>query len=206
MSKPAAGNVFVVAAPSGAGKTTLVHNLVDRLPGIALTVSHTTRNARDGEVDGEHYHFIDQNEFEALIDADRFLEHATVFGHSYGTSIDTVNAGLDKGDVLLEIDWQGAQQIKQRMPEAISIFILPPSRDTLEQRLRSRGKDAPDVIARRLAEAQAEMSHHAEFDYIVVNDDFETAVADLTAVVRAARLRQPLQSNRHEALIRGLLA
>lgn len=200
------GNIFVVAAPSGAGKTTLVHALVERMNGIALTVSHTTRRPRDGEVDGMHYHFVSRERFEHLIEVDRFLEHAKVFGNYYGTSIDTVEDGLNNGDVLLEIDWQGAQQIKQRLPDAIGIFILPPSRETLEQRLRRRGKDSDEVIARRLAEAQEEMSHHDEFDYLVVNDDLATAVEDAIAIVRGARMRQPLQAERHAELLSRLLA
>ena len=196
----------MVAAPSGAGKTTLVHALAQRLSDIALTVSHTTRKARAGEVDGQHYHFVSSAEFEKLIQNDQFLEHAKVFDHWYGTSRQTANDGLATGDVLLEIDWQGAQQVKVKHPEAISIFILPPSRETLEQRLRKRAKDSDQVIASRLATAQADMAHHTEFDYLVINDDFQTAVDQLCAIVRAAQLRSLKQALRHGELIRRLLA
>ncbi len=198
--------MFVVAAPSGAGKTTLVHALVERMTDIALTVSHTTREPRDGEIDGEHYRFVTAAEFETLSAKDKFVEHARVFGNYYGTSRETIEAGLSAGDVLLEIDWQGAQQVKAKIPEAISIFILPPSRATLEQRLRKRAKDSDAVIARRLAEAQADMAHHSDFDYLVVNDDLETAIGDLIAIVRSARLREPYQANRHANLLERLLA
>lgn len=198
--------MFVVAAPSGAGKTTLVHALVERMTDIALTVSHTTREPRDGEIDGEHYRFVTAAEFETLSAKDKFVEHARVFGNYYGTSRETIEAGLSAGDVLLEIDWQGAQQVKAKIPEAISIFILPPSRATLEQRLRKRAKDSDAVIARRLAEAQADMAHHSDFDYLVVNDDLETAIGDLIAIVRSARLREAYQANRHANLLERLLA
>jgi len=179
----------------------LVRALVDRLRDIALTVSHTTRQAREGEIHGEHYHFVNPAQFKDLIEADQFVEHATVFGHSYGTSRQTVEDGL-----ALEIDWQGAQQVKAKRSDAISIFILPPSRQTLDHRLRKRAKDSDRVIADRLATAQADMKHHATFDYLVINDDFETAVNDLVAIVRAARLRTLKQRVRHAALIDKLLA
>ncbi len=203
----ATGTLFVVAAPSGAGKSTLVNALLERDPAISLSVSHTTRPPRPGERYGRHYYFVDRAEFEREIAEDIFLEHAEVHGNLYGTSRTRVGGLLEQGrDVLLEIDWQGAQQIRRSQPDCVSVFILPPSRAELERRLRGRGSDSAEVIERRLHNSRGEIAHAHEFDYILVNDDFETALADLQAIVRAVRLRSRLQSQRHEQLIADLLA
>jgi guanylate kinase len=201
------GTLFVVAAPSGAGKSTLVNALLEREPAIALSVSHTTRPPRPGEEYGRHYYFVERAEFEREIGEGIFLEHAEVHGNLYGTSRTTVQELLAQGrDVLLEIDWQGAGQIRASQPDCVSVFILPPSRVELERRLRGRGSDAPEVIERRLRNSRGEIAHAHEFDYIIVNDRFEDALADLQAIVRAVRLRTALQWRRHEALIAELLA
>ncbi|MEO6967389.1 MAG: guanylate kinase [Rhodanobacteraceae bacterium] len=201
------GTLFIVAAPSGAGKSTLVNALLAREPGIILSISHTTRPPRPGDIDGTHYHFVDRAEFEGMIVRKDFLEHAVVFGNLYGTSRDGVQRQLavDR-DVLLEIDWQGARQVRAAMPNCVSIFILPPSRFELERRLRSRASDGDAIIARRLAESREEMSHAHEFDCIVVNDVFDVALEQLCAIVRAVRAGKPLPGERHEALIAQLLA
>lgn len=200
------GTLFIVAAPSGAGKTSLVRSLIASEDQLRLSVSHTTRQPRPGEVDGQHYHFVSRQRFDELVAQGAFLEHATVFGHSYGTSRATVQADLDtRRDVLLEIDWQGARQVRQVMP-CRSIFILPPSRDELLRRLRGRGQDSEEVIDSRHAQAHAELSHYDEFDHLVVNDDFDVALADMHAIIRAERLRTPLQRQNHAALIAELLA
>lgn len=184
------GSLFVIAAPSGAGKTSLVKALLDRLDNIGVSVSHTTRAQRPGEVDGVNYFFTDRARFQALVEAGEFLEQAEVFGNLYGTSRSWVANALQQGrDVILEIDWQGAQQVRRLMPDAIGIFILPPSLPTLRERLVGRSTDAPDVIARRLAQATEDMSHYIEFDYVVINDDFETALAQLMSVIKAQRSR-----------------
>lgn len=198
------GLLFVVSAPSGAGKTSLVAALLAELPGIAVCISHTTRPRRSKEVDSVNYHFIDRIAFESMISAGAFLEHASVFGNYYGTSIDSVHAALDSGqDLILEIDWQGAAQVRHLLPGTISIFILPPDLATLEQRLRARGQDDDLVIRDRLSKAVEEMSHWSEFDFLVVNDDFTRATADMVAIVRSERLRRlPQQS----ALARQLAA
>ena len=207
MSAPAAGTLFVVAAPSGAGKSTLVNALLEVEPSISLSVSHTTRPPRTGEQYGRHYYFVERAEFEREIAEGIFLEHAEVHGNLYGTSRTTVDGLLAQSrDVLLEIDWQGARQIRASKPECVSVFILPPSRPELERRLRGRGSDAPEVIERRLNNSREEIAHAHEFDYIVVNDRFEDALADLRAIVRAVRLRSTLQWARHETLIADLLA
>jgi guanylate kinase len=178
------GRLIVISAPSGAGKTTLVRALLAGEPQLRLSVSHTTRPRRPTEQDGREYHFTTVPQFEALIRQGEFLEHARVFDNLYGTARPFVARELDAGhDVLLEIDWQGAGQVRRAMPECVSIFILPPSRATLAERLARRATDTPEVIARRLAEASADMSHYREFDYVVVNDDFERAVADLRRIV-----------------------
>ncbi len=201
------GTLFVVAAPSGAGKSTLVNALLERDGAISLSVSHTTRPPRPGETYGRHYYFLERAEFEREIAEDVFLEHAEVHGNLYGTSRTTVQGLLAQGrDVLLEIDWQGAQQIRRSQPECVSVFILPPSRAELERRLRGRGSDTPEVIERRLHNSRGEIAHAHEFDYILVNDVLETALADLQAIVRAVRLRSRLQIQRHEKLIADLLA
>jgi guanylate kinase len=201
------GSVYVVSAASGAGKTSLVRALVESTEGIAATVSYTTRPPRPGEEDGAHYRFVDAAGFQALLARDELLEHAEVHGHRYGTSRQAVLAGLQAGrDVVLTIDWQGFQQVRSRMPDAVGIFLLPPSRAELERRLRGRGQDSDAVIARRLANARAEMAHWAEYDYLIVNASFEDALADLAAVVRARRLGRPGQGVRLGALLAELLA
>ena len=207
MSTPATGTLFVVAAPSGAGKSTLVNALLEREPAISLSVSHTTRPPRPGEEYGRHYYFVERPAFEREVAEGVFLEHAEVHGNLYGTSRTTVDGLLAQSrDVLLEIDWQGARQIRAAKPDCVSVFILPPSRPELERRLRGRGSDAPEVIERRLHNSREEIAHAHEFDYIVVNDRFEDALDDLQAVVRAVRLRSALQWQRYDALIAELLA
>lgn len=203
----AIGNLFVIAAPSGAGKTSLVRALVDADACLQLSVSHTTRAPRPGEIDGQHYHFTDAGHFESLIAGGRLLEHALVHGNHYGTGRDQVEAAFAQGrDLILEIDWQGARQIRERFPTCVTIFILPPSRDTLHQRLTKRGQDSAEVIARRIANARGEIEHATEFDYLLVNDRFDTALADLAAIVRAVRLSMRIQGPRQANLLRQLLA
>lgn len=202
----AGGTLFVLSAPSGAGKTSLVRALLDADPNIEVSVSHTTRAKRAAEQEGVNYHFVDRAAFLAMQAEGAFLEHAEVFGNFYGTSRAWVDDRLAAGgDVILEIDWQGAQQIRQRMPEAVGVFIMPPSLETLSERLIRRGQDDPEVIARRLAEARLEMSHYPHYDYLIVNDVFEQALDDLCAIVRAERLRRPRQEQRLGALISALL-
>lgn len=201
------GNLFIVSAPSGAGKTSLVRALLEATPDLELSVSHTTRAPRPGEEDGVHYHFVDEQAFHALIDQSDFLEYARVFDHFYGTSRRFVESRLDHGkDVLLEIDWQGALQVRSKVPGSAGIFILPPSREALESRLRDRGQDSEEVIARRMEAAVSEISHYGEFDYLVINDAFDRAVADLQTIINAHRLRQPRQADRHHRLLADLLA
>ncbi|MFQ5489040.1 MAG: guanylate kinase, partial [Gammaproteobacteria bacterium] len=200
------GTLFIVSAPSGAGKTSLVRALLESVPGVTVSVSYTTRAMRPGETDGVDYHFVDRERFRAMIAADEFLEYAEVFGNFYGTARRTVDQALARGeDVLLEIDWQGARQVRERSAECTGIFILPPSRLVLEQRLRARGQDDEAVIAQRMSEAVNEMSHYEEYDYLVVNDDFQLALADLQTLVRARRLRTAAQAQRHRDLLRALL-
>jgi guanylate kinase len=178
------GKLFVIAAPSGAGKTSLVRALMQRRPALRFSISYTTRTQRPTERDEHDYFFVEKEQFERMRDAGEFLEHARVFDNYYGTSRRQVEQLLDASqDVLLEIDWQGAQQIRRALPECRSIFVLPPSREALEQRLRGRGTDSDEVIARRLRDSLADLSHWNEFDYIVVNDDFERATQDLEAIV-----------------------
>jgi guanylate kinase len=197
------GKLFVIAAPSGAGKTSLVRALMQRRPTLRFSISYTTRQQRPNERDGHDYFFVDKSQFERMVAAGDFLEHARVFDNYYGTSRSQVERILDAGqDVLLEIDWQGAQQIRSTLPECRSIFVLPPSRAALEQRLRSRGTDSDEVIARRLRDSLADLSHWSEFDYIVVNDDFERATAQLEAIVAG----QGEHLRRDRAELRELLA
>jgi len=178
------GKLFVVAAPSGAGKTSLVKALMERQPRIRFSVSYTTRKPRPSEIDGRDYHFVTQERFDEMIVRGEFLEHARVFDNCYGTGINTVDTALARGELLLlEIDWQGARQVRTRLPEARSIFILPPSRRALEERLRARSSDSEAVIERRLRDAKQDLAHWTEFDYVVINDRFEQAVADLLAIV-----------------------
>ena len=201
-----AGNLYVVAAPSGAGKTTLVRMLLEREPAVRLSVSYTTRPPRPGEQNGREYHFVDVNSFRGMIERHEFLEWAEVHGNFYGTSKKWIADRLTAGeDVLLEIDWQGAQQVRELFPGAIGIFILPPSMEELTRRLTGRGTDAADVIARRLAAAQAEMRHVGEFDYVIINDLLDRALDDLHAIVRATRLILAAQRLRHAALFEKLI-
>lgn len=201
------GTLFIVAAPSGAGKSTLVNALLEREPDISLSVSHTTRPPRQGEEYGRHYYFVEREEFEREVAEGIFLEHAQVHGNFYGTSRKTVQDLLQQGrDVLLEIDWQGAAQVRQKKPDCVSVFILPPSRVELERRLRGRGSDSEDVIERRLRNSREEIAHAHEFDYVIVNDRFEDALNTLQAIVRAVRQRSVLPCQRHESLIRDLLS
>jgi guanylate kinase len=182
------GSLFVIAAPSGAGKTSLVKAVLERDPSLRVSVSHTTRKPRPHEVAGEHYHFIDVDEFRRLRDTGEFLEHAQVFDNFYGTGRAQVEALRNAGhDVILEIDWQGAQQVRRAQPDAHTVFILPPSRSALEARLRNRKTDSDEVIARRLRDSIADMSHYAEFDSVIVNQDFEDAVSQLLQVLRGSR-------------------
>ena len=195
------GNLFVVVAPSGAGKTSLVDALLRHDSNIRLSISFTTRTPRTGEEHGKHYHFVDKAAFEKMIAAGDFLEHANVYGNYYGTSRRWIEEQL-KGDhdVLLEIDWQGAQQVRRLFPNMVGIFILPPSLAELRRRLEGRGKDAAEVIERRMASAREDISHVLEFEYIIINESFDIAVADLVAVVRAARLSRERQRDRLERL------
>ncbi|HRF31130.1 MAG: guanylate kinase [Azonexus sp.] len=200
------GNLFVVAAPSGAGKTTLVRLLLEQESRVHLSISYTTRGPRPGEENGREYHFVDNVEFQAMIARHEFLEWAEVHGNFYGTSQKWIADQLAAGhDVLLEIDWQGAQQVRKLFPQAIGIFILPPSMEELTRRLTGRGTDSADVIARRLAAAQAEMRHVGEFDYVIINDQLAQALEELRAVVRASRLSFGVQRVRHAALFERLI-
>ena len=178
------GTLFVFSAPSGAGKSSLAKALLELEPSLATSVSHTTRAPRPGEEDGVHYHFVSQEQFRQMVDNDEFLEYATVFDNSYGTSQQAVQSLLEQDkNVILDIDWQGARAIKGKMDRVKTIFILPPSLRELENRLNSRGQDSAEVVARRMRDAQSEMSHYHEFDYLVVNDEFDQAVADLRAII-----------------------
>ena len=180
----AKGTLFVFSAPSGAGKSSLARALIDSEPSLATSVSHTTRAPRPGEEDGVHYHFVDQDTFHKMVENDEFLEHATVFDNSYGTSQQAVQSLLDQDkNVILDIDWQGARAIKQKMDNVKTVFILPPSQEELEKRLQGRNQDSDETIARRMRDAVSEMQHYDEFDYLVVNDDFDLALADLRAIL-----------------------
>ena len=196
------GNLFVVVAPSGAGKTTLVDELLKREANIRLSISYTTRAPRKGEQDGREYHFIAREAFERMIAAGEFLEHANVYGNYYGTSRKWIERELaGDHDVLLEIDWQGARQVRKLFAHMVGIFILPPSIAELRRRLEARGKDAADAIERRMASARNEVSHVLEFEYIIVNERFETALDDLVGIVRAARVSRAQQAVRLEKLL-----
>lgn len=203
---PASGCLFVLAAPSGGGKTSLVKALLEREPGIRLSVSYTTRAPRPGETDGVDYHFVDEATFMALKDKGEFLEHAFVHGNWYATSATWLSKEVHDGhDVLLEIDWQGARQVRNLIPGSVLIFILPPSLASLRERLTKRGQDSQEVIARRIDAAREEMRHCGEFDYVIMNQDFARAVDDLSVIVRAARLAASRQQVRHATLIADLL-
>ena len=202
----ASGTLYIVSAPSGAGKTSLLKVLLENADSIGVSVSHTTRAMRPGEQNGRHYHFVDENTFRQMITQGDFLEHARVFDHYYGTSQAAVMTLLASGqDVILEIDWQGARQIRERFADAVGIFILPPSKTALRERLTGRGQDDEAIIARRMQDAETEMSHYAEFDYVVVNDNFDTAVTDLQAVISSQRLGIKHQRVRLKGLLADLL-
>ena len=201
------GNLYIVSAPSGAGKTSLVKALLDSESRILVSVSHTTRAMCPGEVDGVNYHFVTREQFTAMLEQDAFLEHAQVFDNFYGTSQHWVEQTLAEGyDLILEIDWQGAQQVRRLLPQAKSIFILPPTQEALRHRLTNRGQDSGEIIERRMRDAVSEMSHYVEFDYLVINDDFGHALEDLKAIFRANQLRASQQEQRHAGLLGELLA
>jgi guanylate kinase len=205
MGSHMSGNLFVISAPSGAGKTSLVQALLNINPQIDLSVSYTTRNPRPGERDGKDYHFVSRETFLAMAKRGEFLESAEVYGNLYGSSQTWINQEMVRGrDILLEIDWQGAAQIRRIFPDCISIFILPPSMKALEQRLKGRGKDNDEVIAKRLAAVNSDVAHVAEFDYVIINDNLNEALRELNAVVISARLGRASQLARHQALINQL--
>ena len=201
------GTLYIVSAPSGAGKTSLVKALLDAQPHVRVSVSHTTRPMRPGEVDGVNYHFVSREEFVERMERGEFLEHAEVFGNLYGTSQRWLEQTLNEGyDLILEIDWQGAQQVRRLMPQAKSIFILPPTQEALRQRLTNRGQDSDEVIEKLMREAVSEMTHYVEYDYLVINDDFAHALIDLQAIFRANQLLQASQQQRFRSLLDELLA
>lgn len=198
--------LFVVAAPSGGGKTSLISALLDEDERTRLSVSHTTRPPRPGEQDGVHYHFVDEFTFLDLVSQDAFLEHARVFDYRYGTGRQSVEQQLASGhDVILDIDWQGARQIRKAFPSCCSIFIIPPSLEVLRQRLAGRGQDSESVIQRRMRDAQAEISHWTEFDFLIINDDFDEALADLHSIIRSGQLSRPLNMSQHREILAELL-
>ena len=200
------GNLFIITAASGAGKTSLVKALLEKDVYVRLSISHTTRQPRPGEENGVHYHFVSEDAFLSILESGGFLESANVHSARYGTSEKAVNTALAAGDdVILEIDWQGAAQVRRLYPQAVSIFILPPSLETLAQRLKNRAQDSEEVIAKRLAAAREEMRHLVEFDYVTINDKFDDALQDLIAIVQAQRLKTNTQLQRHRALIQTLV-
>lgn len=200
------GTLYIISAPSGAGKTSLVKALVESMDHIGVSVSHTTRAMRPGEQNGVHYHFVTSQEFDAMVAEGEFIEHAQVFDHCYGTAHSQLATLLRQGeDVILEIDWQGARQVRKSIQDCLSIYIVPPTRDALEQRLRGRGQDTEEVIQRRLGKAVAEMQHLTEFDYLVINDEFSLALNDLQSILLARRLRLEYQREKHQAQISQLL-
>lgn len=203
------GNLYIISAPSGAGKSSLINALLSELPNneVQLSISHTTRQPRPNEEHGIHYYFTTKEEFEKLIRQDHFLEWAEVFGNYYGTSLPMIEQSLQQGiDIFLDIDWQGARQIRQKLPNVKTIFILPPSKQELEKRLIGRGQDSLDVIQKRMDKAISEMSHYNEFDYLIINDDFQVALTQLKQILVAERLKQPVQAERHHPLIKQLLS
>ena len=200
------GTLYIISAASGAGKTTLVNAVVEQVDGLVVSVSHTTRAPRDGEVDGVNYHFVDEQAFETMVEGSEFLEHATVFGNMYGTSQQHIQEQLLKGmDVILEIDWQGARQIRQLMTDCKSVYIVPPSTVALRERLDARGQDDEAIIRQRMHEAISEMSHYVEFDYLVINDDFDEAREDLAAIIKGNRMLHEHQQQKHAELLAELL-
>jgi guanylate kinase len=201
------GTLYIVAAPSGAGKSSIVNAVLARDPNLCLSISFTSRAPRPGERHAEHYHFVRAEEFERMVEAGDLFEHARVHGDWKGTARQSVEPQLAQGrDVLLEIDWQGARQVRAKVPGAVSVFILPPSREALEQRMRARNQDSEQVIAQRLAAAREEMSHYGEFDYVIINEDFNVAVDEMCAIFTASRLRRDAQVARHSRLITALLS
>jgi guanylate kinase len=199
------GALFIISSPSGGGKTSLVKALLEAEPGMRLSVSYTTRPPRPGEVHGRAYHFVTLPEFERLLEAGEFLENAVIYGNRYGTSRKWIEREQAGGhDVLLEIDWQGAQQVRRLMRQVVSIFILPPSLEVLESRLKGRGQDSPEAVARRLAAARDEIGHVNEYDYVIINEDFDRAAVDLRSIVRAERLRTARWPGRHSHLINSM--
>ncbi|MFT6920223.1 MAG: guanylate kinase [Cognaticolwellia sp.] len=203
------GNLFILSAPSGAGKSSLISALLKQTSArpMQVSVSHTTRDPRPGEVDGQHYHFVSKEQFKRAIADKHFYEYAAVFGNCYGTSEIAIDQQLAQGiDVFLDIDWQGAQQVRIKKPDVTTIFISPPSKQALEERLRGRGQDSEEVIQARMAQAKAECSHYQEFDYIIINDDFQQALTDLTTVVNNQRLKRSQQVCEHQGLFAELLA
>ena len=197
--------MFIVSAPSGAGKTSLVRRAIDELDELTVAVSHTTRDQRPAEQAGKDYHFVSKDTFEQMIDSDQFLEYADVFGNYYRTSMKAVNDALSAGlDVILEIDWQGAAQVRQKLADVVSIFVLPPSRTTLIERLRARGQDSDRVIEKRTAEAVLEMQQYHRADYLIINDNFDEALAEIKAVVLSHRVLKSRQALRHAGLITSL--
>ncbi|MEN8166125.1 MAG: guanylate kinase [Pseudomonadota bacterium] len=204
-SSMANGTLYILSAPSGAGKTSLLKALREQDGELQVSISHTTRAMRPGEEDGVHYHFIDHEGFLHRVESGEFLEHAEVFGNFYGTSESAVRAQLQAGDLVLEIDWQGAQQVRRRFPEAVSIFVLPPSPEALRERLDSRGQDSDEIVHRRMQAAVNEMSHYAEFDYLVINDIFDAALVELDYIVQSHRLRMHRQLQVQEERIERLL-
>ena len=200
------GQLYIVSAPSGAGKTSLLNELCKQLKHLTISVSHTTRAPRPGEVDGEHYHFVSLETFKQEIERNLFLEYAQVFDNYYGTSKTAVDTLLTaRKDVILEIDWQGARQVRERADSVISIFILPPSQASLEERLRNRKQDSEEIIQRRMRDARNEIAHYSEYDYVIINDDFEDALADLVAIFRSERLRLKRQLQHHADLLAELV-
>ena len=206
-------NLFIVAAPSGCGKTSLVESLINNTTNLRVSISHTTRKPRAGEVNGTNYHFVSVAEFQKMVNDDAFIEHAEVFENFYGTSKKLINDNLNKNiDVILEIDWQGAHQVKQNLPSAISIFILPPSKEALELRLKNRAQDDELIIKKRMLDAENQMSHYSEFDYLVINDNFNAALADLESIIsssnnlsKRAHLSLEEQSIKHKKLLKKLI-
>jgi len=202
------GTLYILSAPSGAGKSSLIKNLLaeERSWDVQVSVSHTTRAPRVGENNGEHYHFVDVDNFKSLIEENAFFEWAEVFGNYYGTSRITIEQALQQGiDIFLDIDWQGAQQVRKMMPEAVGIFILPPNREELQARLTKRGQDSDEIIAKRMAQAKSEMSHYNEYEYLIINDDFETAGKELSQIVSATRNKHHKQVLVHQDMIAELL-
>jgi guanylate kinase len=201
------GTLYTVSAPSGAGKTSLVKALIESTDAICVSVSHTTRAMRPGEENGVNYHFVDKDTFTGMLEQSAFLEHAEVFGNYYGTSSQWVEDTLAQGDdVILEIDWQGAEQVRRQLPDTVGIFILPPSRDELHKRLTGRGQDDDSVIDARMQEAISEMTHYIEAQYVVINDDFDQALEDFRDIILAKRLTLDNQQRRHEQLLADLLS